>query len=396
MLFVVFPQAPAGGDTPVATGVSPWAKASAQTNQAPAGGGRRGTTPAAAASRGELSPGHPVLPWNHRNARFMLRICHGNSATPPRPHHLTNRQTSCTILSKRWVPIPPQRKERNMLLTHPPLARSLSFRHAPFSVLAPEGAKPRPFPATWAFSHPPVLPPISFSINIFHHKSASPKGPERPSFSLPRIFYTNPAAFPTLRPGCSSMSAASSPRRPTRRRGSSERRELSLRAGKAEAWLQHSIPEHGLRERDTTTSLTVVQGMKEKMEARGWRMDWERLRGDLDELHEFTVRNPGKPFLIRSQTPGDVGEAIQAVGVALGTDRPAARRGKRLSVHPLKTKAKCSAKTKMRNHNLHNSKELQKRTVEDPSETETSLAAARPLLTEKRGQFFSPKARGRV
>ena len=148
-----------------------------------------------------------------------------------------------------------------MLLTHLPLARSLSFCHAPFASQTPEGANPRPSPATWAFCHPAVLRPISFSINTLYHKSPPRKGRERPSFSLPRIFYTKAAAFPTLRPGCSSMSAASSPRRPTRRRGSSERRELSLRAGKAEAWLQHSIPEHGLRARDTTTSLTVVQGM---------------------------------------------------------------------------------------------------------------------------------------
>ena len=54
------------------------------------------------------------------------------------------------------------------------------------------------------------------------------------------------------------------------------------------------------------------------MEARGWRLEWERLRDDVDELQEFTVRNPGKTFLIRSQTLGDVGKAIQAVGVALG------------------------------------------------------------------------------
>lgn len=65
-------------------------------------------------------------------------------------------------------------------------------------------------------------------------------------------------------------------------------------------------------------ALRLLKDLKEKMEARGWRLEWERLRGDLDELQEFTVRNPGKTFVIRSQTLGDGGKAIQAVGVALG------------------------------------------------------------------------------
>jgi hypothetical protein len=65
-------------------------------------------------------------------------------------------------------------------------------------------------------------------------------------------------------------------------------------------------------------ALMLLKDLQEKMEARGWRLEWERLRGDLDELQEFTVRNPGKTFVIRSQTLGDVGKALQAVGVAVG------------------------------------------------------------------------------
>jgi hypothetical protein len=66
-----------------------------------------------------------------------------------------------------------------------------------------------------------------------------------------------------------------------------------------------------------------LKKLQAKMEARGWRLEWERLRGDLDKLEEFIVRNPRKTFLIRSQTLGDVGKALQAVGVALGpTVRP--------------------------------------------------------------------------
>jgi hypothetical protein len=65
-------------------------------------------------------------------------------------------------------------------------------------------------------------------------------------------------------------------------------------------------------------ALMLLKDLQQKMEARGWRLEWERLRGDLDELQEFTVRNPGKTFVIRSQTLGDVGKALQSVGVALG------------------------------------------------------------------------------
>ena len=65
-------------------------------------------------------------------------------------------------------------------------------------------------------------------------------------------------------------------------------------------------------------ALMLLKDLQQKMEARGWRLEWERLRGDLDELQEFTVRNPGKTFVIRSQTLGDAGKALQAVGVALG------------------------------------------------------------------------------
>jgi hypothetical protein len=148
-----------------------------------------------------------------------------------------------------------------MLLTHISPAQSASFCHAPFASQAPEGAKPRHFPSTWAFSHPRMLRPISFPINILHHKSLPQKGPERPSFSLCRIFYRNPAPLPTLRRGRDSMSAASSPPLGPRLPAFSGGRELSLPAGKAEAWLQHSKREHGLLARDTMTSLILLQGM---------------------------------------------------------------------------------------------------------------------------------------
>ena len=65
-------------------------------------------------------------------------------------------------------------------------------------------------------------------------------------------------------------------------------------------------------------ALMLLKDLQAKMEARGWRLHWDRLRGDLDSLEEITVRNAGKTFIIRTRTLGDAGKAIQAVGVALG------------------------------------------------------------------------------
>ncbi len=65
-------------------------------------------------------------------------------------------------------------------------------------------------------------------------------------------------------------------------------------------------------------SLMLLKDLQTRMEARGWRLYWDRLRHDLDALEEITVRNAGKTFVIRTRTLGDAGKAIQAVGVALG------------------------------------------------------------------------------
>ena len=46
-----------------------------------------------------------------------------------------------------------------------------------------------------------------------------------------------------------------------------------------------------------------------------WRWHY---RVDLDALEDVTVECSGQPFIIRSQTRGDAGKALQAAGVALG------------------------------------------------------------------------------
>jgi hypothetical protein len=65
-------------------------------------------------------------------------------------------------------------------------------------------------------------------------------------------------------------------------------------------------------------ALTLLKELQTRMEIRGWRLHWDRLRHDLDALEEVSVRSAGKTFVIRTRTLGDAGKAIQAVGVGLG------------------------------------------------------------------------------
>ena len=55
-----------------------------------------------------------------------------------------------------------------------------------------------------------------------------------------------------------------------------------------------------------------------RFEQRGWTVEWERLRDDLEALEEVTLNSGGKDFVVRSQRSGLAGKAIGAAGVALG------------------------------------------------------------------------------
>ena len=78
-------------------------------------------------------------------------------------------------------------------------------------------------------------------------------------------------------------------------------------------------------------ALVLFQELQLRLVERGWSVEWARLKDDLDVLEDVTVECSGQPFLIRSQTRGDAGKALQAAGVALGPtvrvvqDKPARR-----------------------------------------------------------------------
>jgi len=65
-------------------------------------------------------------------------------------------------------------------------------------------------------------------------------------------------------------------------------------------------------------AMVLLKDLTEKLAARGWTVEWERLKGDLDDLQRFTIETRGKRFLMRTAPRGDAGKALQAVGVALG------------------------------------------------------------------------------
>ncbi len=65
-------------------------------------------------------------------------------------------------------------------------------------------------------------------------------------------------------------------------------------------------------------ALTLFQELQLRLVERGWSVEWARLKDDLDALEDVTVECSGQPFIIRSQTRGDVGKALRAAGVALG------------------------------------------------------------------------------
>lgn len=71
-------------------------------------------------------------------------------------------------------------------------------------------------------------------------------------------------------------------------------------------------------------ALVLLKELLARIEQRGWRVEWARLKDDLDALQEVTVDGAGRSYVVRTTTHGDAGKALQAVGVALGpTVRPA-------------------------------------------------------------------------
>ena len=61
-----------------------------------------------------------------------------------------------------------------------------------------------------------------------------------------------------------------------------------------------------------------MKELQARSESRGRRVQWQRLRDDLDELRELTLMLGDKAFVIRTPPVGEAWRALQAVGLALG------------------------------------------------------------------------------
>jgi len=65
-------------------------------------------------------------------------------------------------------------------------------------------------------------------------------------------------------------------------------------------------------------ALVLLDELRRRMERRGFRYEWVRLRSDLDALEEIRLEAVGRTVLVRSVPRGTAGAALQAAGVALG------------------------------------------------------------------------------
>ena len=65
-------------------------------------------------------------------------------------------------------------------------------------------------------------------------------------------------------------------------------------------------------------AMVLLKELMGRLEASGNTVEWQRLRDDLQDLQEVTVQTGTKSFVIRTAAKGDVSQALQAAGVALG------------------------------------------------------------------------------
>jgi transposase len=64
-------------------------------------------------------------------------------------------------------------------------------------------------------------------------------------------------------------------------------------------------------------ALVLRKELEDRLEARGWNLEWSDVIDGLDALEEIELKQKGKRFLLRTETKGVAGKAVQAAGVAL-------------------------------------------------------------------------------
>lgn len=64
-------------------------------------------------------------------------------------------------------------------------------------------------------------------------------------------------------------------------------------------------------------ALVLRKELQDRLETKGWRLEWGDIIRDLDNLLEMKVTANGKDYIMRNETKGTVGKVTQAAGVAL-------------------------------------------------------------------------------
>jgi hypothetical protein len=64
-------------------------------------------------------------------------------------------------------------------------------------------------------------------------------------------------------------------------------------------------------------ALILRKELQNRLESKGWSLEWTDVIGDLERLQEVEMSLDGKHYVVRTETKGTVGKVFQACGVAL-------------------------------------------------------------------------------
>jgi hypothetical protein len=71
-------------------------------------------------------------------------------------------------------------------------------------------------------------------------------------------------------------------------------------------------------------ALVLRKELQDRIERKGWTLEWNDIIRDLNSLQEMEITTEGKRYFLRTETEGTIGKVFQACGVALPpTLRPA-------------------------------------------------------------------------
>jgi transposase len=64
-------------------------------------------------------------------------------------------------------------------------------------------------------------------------------------------------------------------------------------------------------------ALVLIKELRERLESKGYRLEWHDVLRDLNNLEEIEIEQDGKRFRLRTEARGCCGEVFQAVGLAM-------------------------------------------------------------------------------